>query len=740
MSTFRSSFWALTPTAAVAAEEPVSLIGFAAFSIPVLLATLIWETRRRRTQDRELRALAAMRENLQSALGGSGDGLWDWDLRQSTVVRMGIAEMLGYAPADIEPTANALYALVHPADRERVLRTIGQHLAGQSKNYEAEFRMRDRHGNWRWVLDRGRLLSRDAQGEPLRMAGTTKDISARKQMEDELRLSAAVIAHLDECVIITDMSFTIQSVNAAFLGAFGYTREELVGKDVSLINSTQHDAQFYEQIRERVLRDGNWRGELWQRRHDGSEMLVSLDVKRVVNLQGEATHCVGVINDITQQRRAENELRYLANYDLLTGLPNRVLFQERLQKALVACRQRKGRLALLFLDIDHFKHVNDSLGHAAGDLLLQQVAARLRVAVGEEVLVARLGGDEFTVLIDDVGAEVMTPIKQVIDSILGEFRAPFSLHRQDVGVSTSIGVGLYPEHGLDASSLLKCADTAMYSAKSLGRNTWQFYAPELQETATRRLQVGSALRQALERQELELHFQPRLALDRNSVAGFEALVRWRSGTLGAVPPGEFIAVAEDSGLIAAIGDWALREACQRAARWHAQGKTAAISVNLSARQFSDATLAARVQTRLEASALPADLLELEVTESVLLELNPVVLDNLAALRALGVKLALDDFGTGYSSFAYLKKLRFDTIKIDREFVRDLGNDAPATAIVTAIIELAHNLDMKVVAEGVEQSAQLQVLRALGCEEVQGYLVGAAVADPYVRPAAQLAVH
>jgi diguanylate cyclase (GGDEF)-like protein len=375
----------------------------------------------------------------------------------------------------------------------------------------------------------------------------------------------------------------------------------------------------------------------------------------------------------------------------------------------------------MFLDIDHFKHVNDSKGHAYGDVLLQQVAARLRQSVDDSELVARLGGDEFTVLVDAFIDE--TDLSRIAHRILTKFREPFVLDGEDISISPSIGISLYPHHGEDATTLLRCADMALYRAKEAGRATYSFYDHDMQEHSLRRFNLESALRRALEKNELELYFQPRSTIRSGVISGYEALVRWRSSTLGAVPPDEFIAVAENIGVINAIGDWVLLAACSKAAEWHAQQLPSRISVNLSARQLQQIGLAERVQSILIATNFPPGLLEVEITESILLSSEPIVRNNLTQLRRLGIKLALDDFGTGYSTFSYLKKHKFDTIKIARDFVKDIGNEESAGAIAVAIIELAHNLNMRVVAEGVETEAQYEFLRKVGCEEVQGYYVG-----------------
>ncbi len=700
---------------------------FAGFTLLFLVCAFYWEYRRRVAREKQLDALETTREHLHSALWGSGDGLWDWDLRSGQVMRLGIGEILGYQSGEMPATAGAIFELIHHYDRQIFLSAIGRHLRGDSEFFEVEYRLRRRDGSWCWVLDRGRLLPHRNGHHDLRLAGTTKDISARRRAEQELRIAANVFDTMQESVLILDWQFRVVRVNRAFELSFGYAVNDIVGADIALLNSSEHDANFYQSMRETVMATGRFRSEVWHKRFDGQELLTQLDLCATHDNDTQTSYVIAVLTDITARRRAENELRYLANYDQLTGLPNRNQFNEKLQLALNEARLHHHAMALFFLDIDHFKHVNDSKGHAYGDLLLQRVASHLRQSVDEHTLVARFGGDEFAILVPRFNDE--NALNHIALKILAKFREPLELDGGDLSVSPSIGISLYPQHGDDATTLLRCADMALYRAKDDGRATFRFYDHDMQQHSLRRFNVESALRRALEKNELELFFQPRTTIRHGQISGYEALVRWRSSTLGAVSPDEFIAVAENIGVINAIGDWVLQTACSKAAQWHAQQLPARISVNLSVRQLQQPALAARVQSILTASHFPAPLLEIEITESILLSAEPVLQNNLAQLRKLGIKLALDDFGTGYSTFSYLKKHKFDTIKIARDFVKDIGVEDSAGAIAVAIIELAHNLDMVVVAEGVETEAQYEFLRRVGCEEVQGYYVGEPLAQP-----------
>jgi diguanylate cyclase (GGDEF)-like protein/PAS domain S-box-containing protein len=516
---------------------------------------------------------------------------------------------------------------------------------------------------------------------------------------------------------VFDDDFTFISVNPAFTRMSGYAEAEVVGKPTDLIDSRQHDASVYRGMREELRRDGRWSGELWQRRKDGSEFLCWLQASVVLDTAGQRGHWVAVLSDITDQKRAEQELRYLANYDTLTGLPNRALLSERLSRAILRARRHDTQLAVLFLDLDRFKDINDSFGHAAGDAILRATAARLQHTVGGHHTVARLGGDEFTVVVEHVAS--IDEAEDVARQLLDAFAAPLDAgDLRDIVISPSIGIALYPEHADTPSDLLKHADTAMYQAKAVGRRTYMRYTGSMDADVRRRATLSAALRKVLDRDELRLVYQPRLHVASGRIVGVEALLRWRSDEFGDVSPAQFIPLAEESGLILEIGEWALREACARSTAWRALGVQTSMAVNVSALQLRRGDLTGVIESTLHQTGLPADCLEIELTESVVMaeETWPV----LHAIRALGVHLAIDDFGTGYSSLAYLKRLPITTLKIDREFIGDLTRDPDDEAITSAVIAMGHSLGLRVVAEGVETAGQLAFLRRYGCDEIQGY--------------------
>jgi diguanylate cyclase (GGDEF)-like protein/PAS domain S-box-containing protein len=525
---------------------------------------------------------------------------------------------------------------------------------------------------------------------------------------------------MNEAVSILDRGFDFVSVNPAFSRMTGYSDVEVIGRNGSLLDSAQHDPGFYRQVREHIERHGRWSGEMWQQRKDGEEFLCAYECTAVLDHNGQHQLYVAVLSDITDQKRAEQELRYLANYDTLTNLPNRTLLAERLSRAIVRARRQDDRIAVLFLDLDRFKDINDSLGHAAGDRILRAAAVRLQETVGAQHTVARLGGDEFTVVLENLRSP--EEADKVAREIIMAFEAPLLTDdRHEVSISPSIGISLYPDHAQVPTELLKQADTAMYQAKSFGRRTFVRYTEAMDVSIRRRATISGALRKVLDRGELRIAYQPRMALAENRIVGVEALLRWHSPEHGDIPPSQFIPLAEEAGLILEIGEWVLREACLTLHRWHQHGLSdLRMAVNVSALQLLRGDLPGVVERVLAETGLPPSALELELTESVVMANAEQTADKLQAFRKLGISLAIDDFGTGYSSLAYLKRLPINTLKIDKEFVDDLSLGSEDAAITTTVIAMARSLGLNVVAEGVETEAQVQFLREHQCDEIQGY--------------------
>ncbi len=561
----------------------------------------------------------------------------------------------------------------------------------------------------------------EGEAEALRTIGADiGQLIVQQRALSQLRLSARVFEESGEAIAVTDARGNFVSVNRAFTDVTGYAAEEVIGRNPRLLQSGRHDAGFYAQMWKQMGETGSWQGEIWNRRKSGELYPEWLNISSVRTPEGEITHYVAIFSDITERKAAQARIEYLAHHDPLTGLPNRSLLRERLEHEISRARRNEKQLGVLFLDLDRFKTINDSLGHAAGDRLLREVADRLRHNLRETDVVCRQGGDEFIVILPELADA--TAAAQAANKIIEALREPVDVGDRSVHTSFSIGIALFPEDGHTPSSLLKAADMAMYHAKESERGTFRFFTHELNARAVERLELDSKLRQALYRHEFEVHYQPQWSLADRRLTGVEALVRWRSDGEW-IAPSRFIPVAEDNGQIVALGHWVLNEACRAAAAWRAQGHPVTVAVNVSPVQIRRDDMVKRVSTALAISGLPADALELEITESLLMDDDSHALEALAALKQLGIKLAIDDFGTGYSNLAYLKRFAVDRLKIDQSFVRGIDNRPDTAAIVGAVIEMGRRLGLNTIAEGVETETEYEALLRAGCNEVQGYLLG-----------------
>ncbi|MFC5300733.1 EAL and GGDEF domain-containing protein [Azospira restricta] len=545
-----------------------------------------------------------------------------------------------------------------------------------------------------------------------------RDISARRRAEEGLRLAQRVFDVGEEVILITDAERRIITVNPAFTRVTGFSREEAVGQTPGFLSSGRQPPEFYAAMWAAIERDGVWQGELWNRRKNGEVFPAWLTISAYRDSEGKVINYIGISSDISERHAAEARIRQLAYYDPLTRLPNRTLLQDRVDQVLAQTRREGTLAALLFIDLDHFKTINDSLGHFTGDQLLCAVAQRMSECVRKTDTVARLGGDEFVVVCSETSIEGTAGVAR---KILKAVSQSFQTDGHQLTVTPSVGISLFPQDGDDFETLLKHADTAMYRAKESGRNAYQFFAREMNEAAFERLMLENSLRVALERRELVLHYQPQVDLASGRIIGAEALIRWQHPQLGMVSPGRFVPIAEASGLIVPIGAWVLKEACRQAAEWRAAGlPPISVAVNISSAQFRQQRFDEAVAGVLQLTGLPAEHLELELTESIVMEDAEATVQALRKLSVMGVQLAIDDFGTGYSSLSYLKRFPIDKLKIDRSFVRDIVTDADDWAIASTVISMGQSLRLQVIAEGVETAEQLDMLRRQGCHAVQGY--------------------
>jgi diguanylate cyclase (GGDEF)-like protein/PAS domain S-box-containing protein len=648
----------------------------------------------------------------------TADGFWMFSVPDGHILEVNPAycTMSGYSREEL--LSRSVFDIVEKFSREQIEANIGRLRSGMPFRGESRHRRKD-----------GTLFDVEVSSRYMEVRGGViitliRDITERKLVEREVRIASAAFESQDG-MLIADARAVIQRVNNAFTEITGYTSEEVVGKNPRLLSSGRHDKHFYAAMWRTLLSSGVWSGEIWNRRKNGEIYPEYLTITAVRDAEGKVVNYVASLADITLRKKSEAEIQRLAYYDHLTSLPNRRLFMERLQQALVASGRRKLGGALLFIDLDNFKNLNDTLGHDIGDLLLQQVAARLTACIREGDSVARLGGDEFVVLLTELSkspVKASEQVKAIGEKMIASLAETYRLAAHEYVCTASLGVTLFIGREQEPEALLRQADIAMYQAKHAGRNTLRFFDQKMQESVNSRAAMEADLRKALERGQFRLYYQVQVNA-KGRPEGVEVLLRWMHPELGPVPPDQFIPLAEETGIIVQIGAWTLDSACAQIRQWQAREpfNRLSVAVNISAEQFYRPDFVDRVQGSLSRHGVNPMLLKLELTESLAMEDIETAIQKMDVLKELGVRFSLDDFGTGYSSLSYLKRLPLDQIKIDQSFVRNITNDNADKVMVMAITGLGMNFELNIIAEGVETEAQFKLLHRCGCEAFQGYL-------------------
>ena len=670
---------------------------------------------------------ARMLETLLANLDGMvyrcrDDQHWTMEL-----VSQGCYRLTGYQPDELLMNKSISYETITDSEDRTLVRDTINEALGAQRPFDIEYRIRHADGEIRWVWERG-VGVKDSLGNLLGIEGIIQDITDRKQAFQALREAErryrSLFDNAIEGIFRTTPEGQYLDANPALARIYGYETVADLARSLCDIRAQlyvdpERRTEFMRIIKARGLISG-FESQVY--RKDGQIIWISENARAVTDEHGVVQHYEGTVEDITERKLYEKRIEQQANYDTLTGLANRSLLNDRLQQSIMTAALYGTRLAVIFVDLDRFKYINDSLGHHVGDQLLCEMSRRLSSCVRDGDTVSRLGGDEFVLLLNGLGE--VDAVASLMEKLLDEITLPWITQSGQFDVTSSIGIALYPDDGSDAQTLLKHADSAMYRAKELGRNNFQFFTEELNAMMIERLELETGLRRALERNQFCLYYQPRVDIRTGAITGAEALLRWRVSDHELMQPGKFIPVAEETGLIVPIGEWALREACQQNLAWQQAGlQPLVVAVNVSLRQFQRDDFLQTVCSVLQQTGLAAAALELEVTESSVMHNAERLIDMLSNIRALGVHISVDDFGTGYSSLSYLKRFPVDRLKIDRSFVQDILVDKDSEAIVRTIIALGHNLGLKLVAEGVENAEQVAYLLANGCDELQGFYYG-----------------
>lgn len=667
---------------------------------------------------RHAEALKRSEESMARAQSIAHVGSWDWNIVTGDLSWSDeIYRIFGLQPQEFGATYQAFLSYVHPEDRETVMNAV--HTATmEKKQYSIEHRVVRPDGSIRIVHERGETLY-GPDDAPVRMIGTVQDITERKEAENRLALANQVFENTLEGVIITDTTGAIQFANPAVFTITGYAPDEIIGQNPRIFRSDRHSREFYENMWKTIATEGGWQGTIWNRRKDGEAFPEWLSITAVKDSTGRTDRYVSVFYDMSRIKQSEDSLRRQAYEDALTKLPNRLLFEDRLNNAIGAAARDGGKVGVALIGLDRLKNINETLGFPAGDQLIQKAAERLRPLVEDGDTLARFGGDEFVCVLHDLKDE-QDMVKMML-SMLEWLSLPFTIDGEELFITASAGAAFYPSDSVDSSTIVQDALVAMRRAKNQDRNSYQLYTPTMNTRSYERLALENDLRKAIGRQEFTVHYQPKLSLLTGEITGVEALVRWNHPVHGMVSPVKFIPLAEETGLIAPIGELVLAESLTQLKRWVSHGYGAvSMAVNLSAAQFRDKGLLKTIRDTLDRSGVDPSLLDIEITESMVMGDVNAAIATLNSLRDMGVKISMDDFGTGYSSLSHLKRFPIHCLKVDRSFIRDIPGNDDDVAITAAIISMAHSLNLKVVAEGVETAEQLDYLRGNACDEMQGY--------------------
>lgn len=709
----------------VGEEEAVELLkhGASDFVLKDQLVRLIpcLERSLKEADERRARSQAesALQQNdarFKLALHASKTGVWEWNLASGQLFTTPEVDAI-FGDGCLDHTMDALFRAIHPDERAAVMAAKQKALATH-RPYTAEFRIHRADDQIRWLHAYGVGRYND-QGEAISLLGTVQDITDRKNTEASQRLAARVFESTGEGVLITDSKRHIVAANPALCQLTGWSAEDMIGQTPAIFRSSRHDKSFYQDMWAALQQTGQWRGEIWNRRQDGTVHPVLLTISTVLDERDGIVNYVGVYTDISATHDFQEKLDHLSHHDALTGLPNRKLFWARLEHSLLLAHHDGAHRGVLYIDLERFKKVNETLGYAVGDQLLQTAVHQMRECVGQGDTLARMGGDKFVVLVERLSE--LQALANMARQLLECIALPVRLAGHYVSITASIGISVYPQDGQEAHTLVSNAEVAMYQTQRNNHSTFAFFEQGMTEGAAEQWVMESELKGALKDGQFEVVYQPQLALPSGRLLGAEALLRWNHPQRGMVMPATFVPLLEELDLIGKVGAWVMEAACRQVVAWDKMGFILPrVAVNLSAQQFKSDDLIYRVGLALNKSGLEAHRLELEVTESMLMRDADASIELLYALKAYGIQLAADDFGTGYSSLAYLKNLPLHRLKIDRSFVSDLGVGNQDQAIVRTIIALAKGLDMEVIAEGVETRTQIEILIQEGCDEAQGF--------------------